>query len=55
MKDGLRQQTCRVFFKENLQLHNSPPLPSTPLPLLAGVQGYHPGKFLELEVLVGEF
>jgi len=28
---------------------------SPPLPLLAGVWGYHPGNFLEIEMLVGEF
>ena len=41
------------IFKENLQLHNSPsllfppslpPSPIPPLPLLAGVRGYTPGK-----------
>ena len=55
------------IFKENLQLHNSPSLPSLPipsfpssslpsLPILAEVPGvWPPAKFLELEMLVGEF
>ena len=52
---GIKAVWRRVFFKENLQLHNfafipSPSLPSPslppspPLPLLSGVRGITPGK-----------
>ena len=65
---------CRVFFKENLQLHNSPshpslpsffpfpPSPSLPFfslpfpsPFSGGPGASPPEKFLELEMLIGEF
>ena len=56
--DDLDDCSYQGFLKENLQMHNSTYLPSLPLPfppLLAGVQAYTPEKFLELEMLVGEF